>query len=308
MNKVKIGIVGNGFVGKATKLLKCDLVEILVYDIRPEACEPPGTTLNDLESCDLIFYCLPTPINHDSSCYTKILEEAIPQLKNPFKIIRSTVPVGFSQSQTCFFMPEFLTEANWSSDFINSTHWIFGLLENLTNNPEIKKLNNKFMEKITQLFTNSQQLGSIKSSQIYWMSNSEAEFLKLAKNCFLAAKVGIMNELYQFAQAKGVDYNNIKSMLKLDPRIGTTHLNVPGINNLFGYGGTCFPKDTHSLYSQFQKSDIPSYYFQTSLIRNEYMDRKEREWATDYWRTTIPTNQTISLVTGGAGFIETIFS
>lgn len=289
---MKIGIIGNGFVGKATKLLKSKSIEILVYDIKPEVCEPLGTTIKDLETCELIFICLPTPLDHDSSCYTKILEETIIKIKNPFKIIRSTVPVGFSQSQNCFFMPEFLTEANWKDDFINSTHWVFGLLENNI------ELNIIFQEKINKLFSTSQMEGSIASSTIYWLTNNEAEFLKLAKNCFLAAKVGIMNELYQFAQVKNINYNDIKAILKLDPRIGSTHMDVPGINNLFGYGGTCFPKDTHSLYSQFQKVNIPSYYFQTSLVRNEYMDRIEREWKTDYWRTTIPTDKKISLVLG----------
>ncbi len=298
-----IGIVGNGFVGKATKLLKSKSININVYDIRPEACEPLGTQLSDLEKCDIIFYCLPTPLNHDSSCYTKIIEDAVTQLKNPFKVIRSTVPVGFSQKINCFFMPEFLTEANWKQDFITSSHWVFGLLENLNNDENIEKLNNEFKYKIETLFKISQNEGSIDSSKIYWVTNSEAELLKLTKNCFLASKVSIMNEIYHFAKYKNINYENIKKMLLLDPRIGTTHLNVPGINGLYGYGGTCFPKDTHSLYSQFQKLGLQSYHFQASLLRNEYEDRKEREWKNDFWRTTLPTNKKISLVAGGAGFI-----
>ena len=303
MDKIKIGIIGNGFVGKATKLLKSKSIEIIVYDIRPEACEPLDVKLEDLELCDLIFYCLPTPINHDSSCYTHILKEAIPKIKNPYKVIRSTVPVGFSDSMNCFFMPEFLTEANWENDFINSPHWVFGLLENPINNEEIEELNRNFKSKIVRLFNTSQTEGSIVSSKIYWMTSKEAEFLKLAKNCFLAAKVGLMNELYQFANIQNINYDNIKEILKLDDRIGKSHMNVPGINNMFGYGGTCFPKDTHSLYSQYQENNLKSYYFQTSLIRNEYEDRTVRDWSKDYWRTTIPTEKKISLVTGGAGFI-----
>jgi UDP-glucuronate decarboxylase len=296
---MKIGIVGNGFVGKATKLLKTDNIDIIVYDIRKEACEPLGTGLEDIENCDLIFLCLPTPINHNSNCYTQILEDVIIKLNNPFKVIRSTVPIGFSASQKCFFMPEFLTEANWKEDFIHSKYWIFGLLEN---NDE---LNLEFGKRITNLFNISKNEGAIDSSIIHWLTTTEAEYLKLAKNCYLAAKVGIMNELYQIATVKGINYDKVKEIIKLDSRIGKTHMDVPGYGNLFGYGGTCFPKDTHSLYSQFQDNNIHSYYFQTSLIRNEYMDRTVREWATDYWRTTIPTNKKISLVTGGAGFLGT---
>lgn len=294
-----IGIIGNGFVGKATKLLKSPSINILVYDIRPEACEPPGTTLEDLEKCDLVFYCLPTPMNHHGKCYTKLLEDAIPKLKNPFKVIRSTVPVGFSQSMDCYFMPEFLTEANWRDDFINSTHWVFGLLAG----EQYKEQNSEFSRRIEYLFETSKHEGLIVSSKTNFLINSEAEMLKLVKNCYLSAKVGIMNELYDFCQAKNVNYENVKRFLLLDPRIGTTHMNVPGYAGLRGFGGTCFPKDTHSLYSQFQEAGVHSVIYQSILDRNDNLDRPQREWAVDKWRTTIPANKPISLVTGGAGFL-----
>ena len=66
---MKIGIIGNGFVGKATFQLKCKDIEILAYDINPELCMPQGITLNDLMSCNLIFISVPTPMNKDGSCY-----------------------------------------------------------------------------------------------------------------------------------------------------------------------------------------------------------------------------------------------
>lgn len=294
-----IGIIGNGFVGKATKLLKSHSIKVLVYDIRPEACEPPGTTLEDLETCDLVFYCLPTPMNHHGECYTKLLEDAIPKLQNPFKVIRSTVPVGFSQSVGCFFMPEFLTEANWHDDFINSNHWVLGLLVGDQN----KELNREFCSRIEKLFETSFHEGLIVSSKTCFLTNSDAEMLKLVKNCYLSAKVGIMNELYDLCQAKNVNYENVKRFLLLDPRIGTTHLNVPGYAGLRGFGGTCFPKDTHSLYSQFQEAGVQSVIYQSILDRNDNLDRPQREWAVDKWRTTIPATKPISLVTGGAGFL-----
>jgi UDP-glucuronate decarboxylase len=294
-----IGIVGNGFVGKATKLLKSPSINILVYDIRLEACEPPGTSLSDLEKCDIVFYCLPTPMNHHGKCYTKLLEDAIPKLQNKFKVIRSTVPVGFSQSQGCFFMPEFLTETNWHDDFVKSTHWVFGLLQG----DNITELNNDFRERINKLFNTSWHEGLIESNTTRFITNNEAEMLKLVKNCYLSAKVGIMNELYDLCQAKNVNYENVKKLLLLDPRIGTTHMNVPGYGDLRGFGGTCFPKDTHSLYSQFQEAGVPSIIYQSILDRNDNVDRPQREWATDKWRTTIPAPKPISLVTGGAGFL-----
>ena len=296
---MKIGIIGNGFVGKATKLLKCPSIEIVVYDIRSEACEPIGTELSDLEDCALIFYCLPTPMDHHSMCYTRLLEDAIPKLSNPYKVIRSTVPIGFSNSQSCYFMPEFLTEVNWKDDFINCKHWIFGMLDG----DHYKDQNDEFKRRITTLFELSRQEGSITSSDVHWMTTDEGEYLKLVKNCFLASKVSIMNEVYDLAIKKGINYSKVKDILMLDHRIGPTHLNVPGHDSLRGFGGTCFPKDTHSLYSQFQEVELKSFIFQAVLDRNDNHDRVGREWAEDKWRTVIPTEKKISLVTGGAGFL-----
>jgi hypothetical protein len=59
-------------------------IQLYIYDIRPEACHPPGITLEDLDlECDLLFFCLPTPLDHDGTCYTKILEDTIARCSNP---------------------------------------------------------------------------------------------------------------------------------------------------------------------------------------------------------------------------------
>jgi len=211
----KIGIIGNGFVGKATQLLNCEQIETVVYDIRPEACSPLGTTLNDLEYCDLIFICVPSPMNHNGDCYVKIIEDVVNEIKNPFKIIRSTVPVGFCESINCFFMPEFLTEANWVQDFINSKYWVFGCL---TGN-DVEHLNFEFKRRIKTLFNTCYSAGKIKSKELIFVTTREAETLKIFKNVFLAIKVGVMNEFFDYCSVKGVDFGRVSSMMKLDERI-----------------------------------------------------------------------------------------
>ena len=60
-----IGIIGNGFVGKATTQLKCKGIELLAYDINPEACEPAGLTLQDMNKCEVIFISVPTPMSKE---------------------------------------------------------------------------------------------------------------------------------------------------------------------------------------------------------------------------------------------------
>ena len=52
---MNIAVIGNGFVGKATRLLSCENVTIISYDINPNLCSPIGTTLKDVCNCDIIF-------------------------------------------------------------------------------------------------------------------------------------------------------------------------------------------------------------------------------------------------------------
>jgi UDPglucose 6-dehydrogenase len=269
-------------------------IEVLIYDINPNLCHPKGITLEQLDSeCDLIFFCLPTPLNHDGSCYIKILEETISRCSNPYKIIRSTIPVGFAAKHRCYFMPEFLTEARWENDFYNNKEWIIGIPreshETSNASTHIEDGQNKeFKQRITNLITRSHKNGSIKSNKIIFCDTNEAEMLKLMKNCFLSAKVGIMNEFFDFCNATNTDFKNVTDIAKLDARMGTSHFQVPGPDGRGGFGGTCFPKDTHSLYCQMIAKGIHPYIYTAVLERNDTHDRREREWASDLWRTTIP--------------------
>ena len=56
---MKIGIVGNGYVGSATSLLQeFEGVECFAFDIEPARCNPRGLKLKDLSKCDLVFVCV----------------------------------------------------------------------------------------------------------------------------------------------------------------------------------------------------------------------------------------------------------
>lgn len=259
-------------------------ITVYIYDIRPELCQPLGVSLEDLDrECDLLFFCLPTPLNHDGSCYTKILEESLGRCRtNPYKIIRSTVPVGFAAKHGCYFMPEFLTEANWEADFRSTREWVIGIPCAADAAVE------EFKTRIQKLIKRSHKNRAIMSPSVVFCSTNEAEMLKLMKNCFLSAKVGLMNEFYDFSQATNTDFNAVVTLAKLDQRIGTSHFSVPGPDGRRGFGGTCFPKDTHSLYCQMNEHGVCPHIYPAILTRNDTIDRPEREWAKDIWRTTIP--------------------
>lgn len=278
-------------------------IQVYIYDIRPEACFPQGITLETLDTeCDLLFFCLPTPLNHDGTCYTKILEDVLNKCSNPYKIIRSTVPIGFSSKHGCYYMPEFLTEARWENDFRITKEWIVGIPNNSSatitaKNTERDKTyaaqvtdiqRQEFKTRISKLIKRSNKNGSIDSRTVVFCNTNEAEMLKHMKNCFLSAKVSLMNEFLDFCVATNTDYNTVIELAKKDARMGTSHFKVPGPDGRRGFGGTCFPKDTHSLYNQMNAHGLTPYIYPAILTRNDTYDRPEREWVKDVWRTTIP--------------------
>lgn len=280
---MKIGIIGNGFVGKATQVLKCQEIDILCYDINPEMCSPLGITLQDLtENCPIIFISVPTPMDKNGECYLGILKSVIEELNslnyNGFKVIRSTVPVGTSKKLGCFFMPEFLTETNYIHDFIHNKHWIFGYLN------ERKK---EFKEIIMSLFKKSHTYKTIKYCNIHFLPTDEAEMVKLFRNCFLATKVSFCNEINEFCSLKKIDYEKIRELATMDERITPSHSNVPGKDGHYGFGGTCFPKDISNLRFEMEKEGMKSFVLSSVIERNEKVDRTEKDWLNDKGRASV---------------------
>ena len=79
---MQIGIIGNGFVGNATRQLICNDINILSYDITPNLCDPLGTTLKDLLNCEFIFVSVPTPMKENGECYIDIVKAVVNELKS----------------------------------------------------------------------------------------------------------------------------------------------------------------------------------------------------------------------------------
>jgi UDPglucose 6-dehydrogenase len=78
-------------------------------------------------------------------------------------------------------------------------------------------------------------------------STKEAELFKYLANCFLATKVIFANEFKKLCDTVNVDYGRIAEVAVLDKRLGHTHWRVPGPDGQYGFGGSCFPKDTSAL-------------------------------------------------------------
>jgi UDPglucose 6-dehydrogenase len=271
---MKIGIIGNGFVGRATALLKCDNVDIIIYDINPQLSYPINLNFNELYNCNLIFVCVPTPMEKNGKCHLDIIINVVKRLKelksDLFIIVKSTVPPGTCKKLDVFFMPEFLRELNWKEDF-KTQDWVVGLLEDENRNKELQCEMNRL---ILYTYLN----GNSSSTTIHFVDTSTAEMIKYFKNSFLAVKVSFCNEIYEYCQKKNIDYDTVKNIVTLDQRINSSHTQVPGPDGKKGYGGTCFPKDIKALLHEFKENNVPSYILQASLDRNDTYDRKEKDW------------------------------
>ena len=95
MNKTKVGVIGNGFVGEAISFAFSSVADMYIYDIDPSRC------LNDVESlhnCDFVFICVPTPMFEDGSQDLSYVESAFQNATDkPLYIIKSTVLPGTTE-------------------------------------------------------------------------------------------------------------------------------------------------------------------------------------------------------------------
>ena len=96
-------------------------------------------------------------------------------------------------------------------------------------------------------------------------------------NCFFATKVSFMNEMRTIADKCGVDWDMAVEGFVRDGRIGHTHLNVPGPDGKFGFGGSCFPKDVQAMID-FGKTLGLHLHTLEGVWNTNLKVRPERDW------------------------------
>lgn len=237
--KMKIGFIGLGFVGNAIHSIYDENYSAKTICI--DHAKGYTNTYEDLLETDGVFVCVPSPQGDDGSCDTSILESVLKNLKdiNYHGVIISKVtapPAVYTRLQEEYpnlvHAPEFLTAANAVRDYMNSDFVIIG--------GKVAAYRNE-AERIIKAGLTESKL------DVMHCTIAEASLAKYTINCFLSTKVIFMNEIHKLAERLGCDYKKISEMIKADKRIGNSHLQVPGPDGLFGFGGMCFPKDTSAL-------------------------------------------------------------
>ena len=272
MKNYKVGIVGQGYVGKALKVgFKSDNIEINTYD-KYLSDQSTVKDLNELTlSSNIIFICVPTPMKKNGECFTGIVEEVVKDINisadnKKTVIIKSTVPPGTTEKLngiykniSLIFNPEFLTEANFLDDFKNQKYIILGG-------------NKKDLDLVENLY--SIIFPEIKINRT---TSINAEIVKYFLNTYLATKVSFANEMKILCDHVNADYNQIVNLVIQDNRIGKSHLMVPGPDGMLGFGGSCFPKDINALLT-FSKSLNIEMSVIESAIKANLKVRPERDW------------------------------
>ena len=240
---MKIGIVGQGYVGSAVREVFSKYYETNTFDLNGDCnCN----SLEDLvELSNIIFVCVPTPMKKDGSCDTSIVEAVVKDINDMvvsrnvsgrIVAIKSTIPPGTTNrlNKECknisvIFNPEFLTEANFIDDFKNQNRIIIG-----GERPSTTKLRQVY----SLVFPN---VPTIKTGSI------TAEMVKYFTNTFLATKVSFANEMKMICDGLNIDYDKVVEYSTYDERLGKSHWAVPGPDGKPGFGGSCFPKDINAL-------------------------------------------------------------
>ncbi len=315
---MKISIIGTGYVGlvasacfaetgnsvvaidnniEKIRLLKRNIVpfyeprlETLVsINQEKQRLEFKDNIKEGIKDSEIVFIAVGTPEKEDGKTDLSFLWSAVDEISKSVSrpiivVIKSTIPVGTTdkvqdyfdknskQKVSVIFNPEFLREGSAVNDFMKPDRVILGGKdENALN--ILKNLYDPFVR--------------VYSKPILIMDARSAEMVKYASNTMLATRISFMNEIAKFCDKVGADIEKVRIGVGTDTRISPYFL-FAGL----GFGGSCFPKDLHSLITQFKDIGIEPYILNAVDIVNKeqakfFIEKMINEYGDDWSGLTI---------------------
>ena len=243
---MKFGILGYGYVGKATHKGLLNNGDVLIHDTLRQ------TQSSILKDADTVFVCLPT----ETEDQIVILNDELQKIQN-FNpnvqfIIRSTLPLGTCEQiqnlvGNIIYIPEFLRERYWETD--------------CAKRPLIVGSDDRSLP------------DWLLAEHIHTCSTKEAELAKMYSNNLNVVKIAFANVFYDLAETVGADYDTVKdAVLKIQH--DQTYLDVPGHDGTRGFGGKCLPKDLDFIIASLEAHNIDQNWFKHIRELNKQWKQK----------------------------------